>query len=247
MCIAAVAWRAHPKWPLCILANRDERHDREAAPLASWGDGSGIVAGRDLESGGTWLGMSEAGRFALITNVHDPDARHPAPPSRGALVTDWLARGKRPDDARRYDPFNLIVGDSHGCRWITNNPAEATAELPPGIHGVSNGPMSAPWPKVRSLNATLAEGLASGNIDPARMLDVLGPRPEHSDDPRHGIFIRDPAYGTRCSTVVAVGEDGRGWIVERRYDARANAIGTTRIEFPFQAINGAFPQGAVSP
>src|SRR6476620_11021966 len=108
MCVAAFAWRAHPRWPLVVLANRDELHAREAAPLAAWDDGSGIIAGRDLRSGGTWLGLSEAGRLALVTNLRGYGLADPDKASRGGLVTGLLTGALEPQsvDLTPYNPFN---------------------------------------------------------------------------------------------------------------------------------------------
>ncbi len=94
MCVVAVAIDAHPRWRLVVAGNRDEYHARASAPLARWDEVSGIIAGRDLVSGGSWMGVSEAGRFAVVTNIRDADGPDPAKLSRGALVADWLAEGR---------------------------------------------------------------------------------------------------------------------------------------------------------
>ena len=129
MCVAALAWRAHPRWKLLAIANRDEFHARPAAPLARWDNG--IVAGRDLEAGGTWLGVSEAGRFALVTNFRLPGYPKPGMASRGGLVTGWLA-GEPSGDGAAMNPFHLLCADTRAARHLTNAPerAESATDVP---------------------------------------------------------------------------------------------------------------------
>jgi uncharacterized protein with NRDE domain len=129
MCVAAFAWQAHPRWRLVAIGNRDEYHERPAAPLARWDGGAGIIAGRDLRSGGTWLGVSEAGRFALVTNRRGYGEAAPDRASRGALVTDLLQGHGRYGDPivaplGEFNPFNLILADSAEARFLSNRPDE---------------------------------------------------------------------------------------------------------------------------
>ena len=152
MCVAAVAWAAHPEWRMVVIGNRDEYHERPTAPLARWDNG--VIAGRDLRAGGTWLGASDAGRFALVTNYRVEGYPRPDRQSRGALVTDWLERGDLGDGAA-MNPFNLLVADSTSARIISNWPEPAGWRLEPGLHGLSNGAFVQPWPKTQALCAAL--------------------------------------------------------------------------------------------
>ena len=136
MCVAALAWHAHPRWRIVAIGNRDEFHDRPAAPLARWDTddlgATGIIAGRDLTAGGTWLGVSEAGRFGLVTNLRGFGERAPDRASRGQLVTDMLTGiGDFGDpataDLSAFNPFNLLVADARTARFLTNRPAAAGA------------------------------------------------------------------------------------------------------------------------
>jgi len=249
VCVASVAWEAHPRWRLVALANRDEYHARPAAPLAPWDDGSGVIAGRDLQSGGTWLGVTGR-RFALVTNFRVPGFPQPDRPSRGGLVTSLLTGAADPATVAiaRYNPFNLAVADAHGARILTNHPAETRALLAPGIHGLSNGPHTGIWPKTRQLNADLAQWLADDPGDPEPLFAALaretpmgdltadwdphGPTPEPRLSP---VFIRNEAYGTRCSTIVLIDRAGTGHIVERRFDAQGTATGETALHFDWIA------------
>ncbi len=230
MCVAAIAWHSHPHWPLVVIGNRDEYHARPAAALARWPNG--LIAGQDLQSGGTWLGASDQGRFVLVTNLRghgDPD---PGKVSRGGLVVDLL-KGGSPDaaDLAAYNPFNLLLAAGGGLHFLTNRPDPAITALPHGIYGVSNGALDEPWAKTLALKSALGDWLSAGTHDPAPLFAALAidtlPRiglhphqpsdiaAEPSETPP---FIRNPVYGTRCSTVVVIGRTGHGRIIERRFD-----------------------------
>jgi uncharacterized protein with NRDE domain len=254
MCVAALAWRAHPRWRLVAIGNRDEFHARPAAPLGPWDDDSGILAGRDLRSGGTWLGVSpDAARFALVTNLRgygDPD---PARASRGALVTDLLsAHGPyaQPDAAALADfnPFNLFLATAEELRFLTNRPEPVRATLSPGIYGLSNGTLDEPWPKTLALKAALLDWLNGGENRTDALFAALasetlpeaGLHPLAASDipaePRETPpFIRNPVYGTRCSTVIAIDAQGYGTIEERRFTDSAQPAGSTRLTFAWPA------------
>jgi uncharacterized protein with NRDE domain len=236
MCVAALAWAIHPRWRLVAIANRDEFHERPAAPLGDWD--SGIIAGRDLQAGGTWLGLTAAGRFALVTNFRAPGFPLPGMASRGGLVTGWL-EGRDFGDVAAMNPFHLIAADSTHALHLTNHPNAAASDLAPGIHGVSNGAFDQPWPKTRRLTDSLADWLAAGDDDLAVLFAALGderelpaePDSEGPDQPFSPVFIRNPVYGTRASTVVLVSHDGTGLIAERSFDADGRLAGEVTIRF----------------
>lgn len=239
MCVAALAWDAHPDWLLVAIGNRDEFHARPSALLAPWNDGSGLIAGKDLLGGGTWLGVSEAGRFALVTNYRVPEGSQPGRPTRGKLVTDLL-EGRPPEQVARMNPFNLVHADHGEARFLTNYPGTETRSLPRGIHGLSNGGFDVPWPKTLQLQAALADWLARPDAGTAPLLDALRAetpaaetaRAEDGPEPRFApIFIRNETYGTRCSTVVAIARCGQGVIEERSFSPEGTEIGEVRIEF----------------
>jgi uncharacterized protein with NRDE domain len=253
MCVAAIAWNAHPRWRLIAIGNRDEFHERPAAPLGEWDDGSGIIAGRDLRSGGTWLGVSPVtSRFALVTNLRgygDPD---PMRASRGALVSDLLtARGGYGDaDAAAlgdFNPFNLFLAHGDTLRFLTNRPSPVRAGLMPGIYGLSNGALDEPWPKTLALKAATLDWLTSGAEAPETLFAALanetlpdrGIHPVSASDipaePRDTPpFIRNEIYGTRCSTVVAITADGDGVIEERRFSSDGQVAGAERVAFSWR-------------
>lgn len=245
MCVAALAWEAHPDWRLVAIGNRDEYHARPAAALAQWNDGSGVLAGRDLQSGGTWLGVSAAARFVLVTNLRGYGAPDPALASRGALVTDLLGLADPASvELDGYNPFNLFVADPAGLHFLCNRPAPMRTALGHGIYGLSNGTLDEPWPKTLQLKAALTDWLAADEtrFDPlfaalrSETPQAIGlPSDEPSDVPleaaQTGPFIRHPLYGTRCSTVVAMHRNGRGAILERSFDSAGNQIGEAEFAF----------------
>jgi uncharacterized protein with NRDE domain len=193
MCLIVLAWRAHPSFPLIVAANRDEFHARPAEPAAFWSDKPGILAGRDLEARGTWMGVSLAGKFAAVTNYRG--AKEPrAPHSRGALVSGFLENELSPgeyvnallNDARLYSGFNLLVSDGQELWWLSNRDG-APRRLEPGIYGVANTLLDAP--EVDAAKQRFARALETGPaVEP--LFSVLGEA-----------RIMNGEYGTRCSTV----------------------------------------------
>ncbi len=228
MCLIVVGWHAHPDFPLVVAANRDEFLARPAIPAHWWGDAPGLLAGRDLEAGGTWMGVTRSGRFAALTNYRDPTRHRPGAPSRGALVRDSLAghddTGGTLDALANvsggYAGFNLLFSDGRSL-GIHESTTGSVRELEPGIYGLSNHLLDTPWPKVRLARERFAAAL-DALPDEAGFLALLRdeqPAPE-GDLPATGVspewerwlspaFIRAPGYGTRCSTVLAVGRDGQ--------------------------------------
>lgn len=230
MCVAAIAWAAHPQWRFVAIGNRDEFHGRPTAPLARWADAP-ILAGRDLQAGGTWLGVSE-GRFGLVTNLRVPGYPKPDLASRGALVTNWLS-GLSPAATETLNPFNLWLAERDTLTFWSNHPAAEHIVLAPGIHGLSNGARGDRWFKTARLELALAEWLADRQ-DPAALFAALAdPTPQSADpeDAFSSVFIRNPTYGTRCSTVVLVDADGRGRIIERSFDPAGARTGEVALTF----------------
>jgi uncharacterized protein with NRDE domain len=246
MCVLALAFDIHPRWRLVLAGNRDELHARPAAPLHRW-DGPGrVLAGQDLSGGGTWLGVSEEGRLAVVTNLRGfgrPKARRP---SRGLLLRDLLAgvgdhASPGDEDLAAFNPFNLFALTGGALMFWSNRPKVERRALGPGLYGASNGPLDAPWPKTVRLKAALQAWLEAGGETPGLMIGALrdeqppavqtGPRSDAPEPPQTPIFIRNPRYGTRCSTVVAIDHDGQGLIFERRFDAQGQAVGETALDF----------------
>ncbi len=237
MCLIAFAWHSHPRWRLLLAGNRDEFHARPSAPLARWDDAL-IIGGRDLEAGGTWLGVTDAGRCCVVTNVRDPrDPQHGS--SRGWLATDYLSGGadaaahaeKLGLAAADYRPFNLLTFDTHSAFYLGNRPATRAQRVDDGVHGLSNADFNTPWPKTRMLMQRLQGWIDDGgDRDFVPLFEALADEQVAADAelPDTGVglererwlssaFIRGQDYGTRASTVVAIGHDGTGVIVERSF------------------------------
>lgn len=231
MCVVAVALDCHSRWKLVLAGNRDEFHARAADPLARWAEAPHVIAGRDRQAGGGWLGVSEAGRLAVVTNIRNPDGPDPAKASRGALVGDWLMAARKPvlSALSGFNPFNLLLVGPDGAELLSNLPVPQRQPLASGIHGLSNGHPGEPWPRRSTAEAALASWMA-GNAGPEDLFGLL--RDESLlDDGGVPIFIRAPDYGTRCSTVVLVDHDGKGSIAERRFHPDGSNAGETRIDF----------------
>lgn len=193
MCLIVLAWRVDHARPLIVAANRDEFHARAADPAAFWKDHPDILAGRDLEAGGTWMGVSRSGRFAAVTNYRggrDPNARE----SRGALVTKFLSGTfdtksfieKAERTAATYSGFNFLACDGEELWWLSNRDG-GSRRLEPGIYGLGN--LLLDTPEVAGAKADFRAALASPSVE--GLFRVL-----------EGSRILSPEYGTRCSTVL---------------------------------------------
>ena len=257
MCLVALALGCSARYPLVIASNRDEFHARPAAALDWWtpeGHSTEILAGRDLESGGTWLGLGRSGRLALLTNVRDPLHHDAAAPTRGHIVPQWLV-GQEPIDVYAahcagagHNGYNLIAADVACDEWHwASNANPRIQRLPQGLYGLSNAELDTPWPKVEALKRRVAASLAADLETEALFADLfaaLADRVVVPDDelPSTGVpieleralapaFIAMPSrgYGTRCSTLVVTERRGNAsvtHVVERSVDAQARVLQT---------------------
>jgi uncharacterized protein with NRDE domain len=245
MCLLVFGWKTHPDFPLILAGNRDERHARASAAVGLWSDAPQVLAGRDLEAGGTWLGVATGGRVAVVTNYREGLNPAKAHRSRGALTADFLTGEASPQayvesmqsDAQEYGAFSLICGDGDSL-WYFSNRGGTPAPVAPGIHALSNHLLDTPWPKVEAAKARLKLLLDSGAITTEALFRLLADRaPATSALPDTGIgaelerrvsaaFVLDPIYGTRCSTLVLCDGQGGMRIAERRFDATGEMIET---------------------
>jgi uncharacterized protein with NRDE domain len=250
MCLILVAWRVHPNFPCVVAANRDEYFGRPTAEADWWAEPGDILAGRDLQAGGTWLGVTRAGRFAALTNFRDPAAIKPDAPSRGTLVTGFLttegstAAGLQ-EIARRgaqCNPFNVLCSDGQDL-GVYESTTGVGRMLGPGVYALSNHLLDSPWPKVTQAKSRLAEAL--GDLpQSAAMLDLLRDTEPAVDEelPRTGVslelermlssaFVRGENYGTRCSTIVTTDAGGATTFAEWTWDQSGSLAGMTRYHF----------------
>ncbi len=254
MCLIALAWNAHPRYRLALIANRDEFHGRPTVPAAHDPEFPDVYGGRDLQAGGSWLLVSTRGRLAAVTNVRVGVDQAPAPRSRGALVRGFAA-GDAPAsawlaalaaDAADYGRFNLVAWDGASCAFAGNHPRYATHAIAAGVHAMSNGAFDAPWPKsghaTRALSSWLEANPAHAADDVvalAPLFDALADTTAAPDAalPDTGVglalertlsppFVRGARYGTRCSTVVLVADEAITF-VERRFGSDAQPLGQT--------------------
>ena len=259
MCLIAVAWQAHARYQLALIANRDEFHDRPASAAACDPLHPDVYGGRDLQAGGSWLLASTRGRLAAVTNVRDGLRGETAPRSRGTLVHGFVAArdpaaehlGALAPTVLDYGRFNLLAWDGSTLQFASNHPRATTHAVPPGLHAMSNGAFDARWPKSGHATRALAAWLDSpasragiGDATLAPLFEALAdttPAPD-ADLPDTGVglelermlsppFVRGSRYGTRCSTVVLVEAD-RITFAEHRFGPDAAPIGDSLAVLP---------------
>lgn len=243
MCLIAFAYKVSPEYPLILVANREEFYDRPTEKAHFWKgtEKHRILAGKDLKAGGTWFGVSENGKWAAVTNHRDMKSIKETAPTRGNLIPDFLKTKetgkeyllKLQDGAERYNGFNLLVGDSTGI-YHYSNISDVITKIEPGIHGVSNALLNTPWPKLEKAKEMLKKKLQNEDLSKASLFDLLNDQSQAQEDelPNTGlsdelekalssIFIDTKNYGTRCSTLLIIGQNGNMKFVERTYDSKS--------------------------
>ena len=239
MCLILIAWRAHPRYPLIVAANRDEFYARPTRPARRWPGTSGMIAGQDLEAGGSWMGVDADGRFAAVTNFRELEQGPADARSRGELVTDYLL-GDAPAErfladlakrADRYRGYNLLLTDGNEL-YCASNRGSPISRLPAGVHGVSNGALDSDWPKVKRGRQLLAGAIDRTEPNPGKLLELLRDRAQPADEalPDTGVGLEwerllgtividgtlaGRGYGTRSASVLLLDSQGRGQFVER--------------------------------
>lgn len=255
MCIILLAHEAHPEYPLVLAANRDEFYERPTRAAHFWTDAPDTLAGLDVERGGTWLGVTRTGRIAAVTNYREPGAWIENAPSRGRLVSDFLAGDEgaceylarlRPR-ASLYNGFNLIVGDGRKLFYFSNRGSEPES-IQPGVHGLSNHLLDTPWPKVERGRKALARVLESETLPIEAVFKILADDARAQDEalPETGVglelerllsplFIRSQMYGTRCSTIVLFNRQGEALFIERTFNRPGGVHMDVRYEFKIRS------------
>lgn len=246
MCLIAFAWQQSPQQPLLLIGNRDEFHHRPTRALSNWAaEGHPeLLAGKDLEAGGTWLGVTREGRFAAVTNIRSPGAAK-APKSRGQLPLDYLLGALGPADflnalcsvLDQYTGFNLLVGDREQL-WFLNSQHGQPRRLEPGIYAVSNADLDSPWPKTQALRSGLANNLnasddalfsllAEDQLYPDNQLPNTGISLEWERMLSAAFIVGLPEYGTRSSSILRLQAQDRVRLNERRFGPLGEPQGET--------------------
>ncbi len=237
MCLIVFAYKNHPKFDLIFAANRDEAFRRPTRPAQFWDDHPVVLAGKDLEAGGTWMGVNKQGHFSALTNYRDPSIVKENPPSRGQLVLNYLVEQNQPasylnavhPEAGRFMGFNLLAGTVNELYHYSNQ-EKTINRIEPGIHGLSNHLLDTPWPKVQQAKTDLKAATAFENFDIDPLFELLlnnDPAPDQ-DLPDTGIgiaferivspiFIKSNEYGTRSSTVLLIDKNRNVTFEERRF------------------------------
>ncbi len=253
MCLLLVAYRVHPEYPLIVAGNRDEFHARPTRDADWWQDRTGVLGGRDLEAGGSWLAINRQGRFAAVTNYRDRERPTGSKTSRGALISDFLESDIDPAgwldsiDADAYAGFNLLVADDKRLGYLSNR-GGGLRELDPGIYGVANATLDTPWPKVVRTRQAFEALLSNGTVETSELLGILGDRrlaePEELSsgnlplEDTHALsspFVIAGEFGTRSSTVLLKRKDGDVLFTEARFDATGESAGLSEFRFEIEA------------
>jgi uncharacterized protein with NRDE domain len=239
MCSILFAYQQHPKYPLIVVANRDEFYQRPTKPAHWWEEHPEMLAGKDILGEGSWFGVSKLGRFAALTNYRDGVALKANAPTRGKLVTDYLTQevdgvdflNGIAENAALYNGYNLLTFDGKELLHYSNVNNQIT-RVTPGVHGVSNALLNSDWPKINKGKAALEKLIRSGaddfGVEEAFQMMLDKKRAADEDLPSTGVplewerllsslYIQSDNYGTRCSTVLLWDNDGQMYFEERSY------------------------------
>jgi uncharacterized protein with NRDE domain len=254
MCLIILSYKVHDRYPLVLAANRDEFYERPSAPVSLWEDAVGVIAGKDLQKGGTWLGIKKTGTLAMLTNYREPPPFGRNAPSRGWLVRDFLLGEEGPEsyietmkaNKDQYNGFSMIIGDLNRLFYFSNR--GEMHELSPGLYGLSNRLLDTPWPKTEQGKKALGSLLASKDDPlPEEIFAILNDRskPEDSELPDTGIglewerilssiFITSPIYGTRSSSVIMIDRKKHVMFIERVFDGHSEPWMAAKFDFRLQ-------------
>ncbi len=238
MCLILFAFKSHPNYKLVVAANRDEFYERKTSPAGYWQDHPGVLAGRDLEGMGTWMGIHTGGNLSMLTNYRDLSNINPHAPTRGKLVSNFLITNSKPSDyldsinplAESYNDFNILLGTPDDL-WYYSNVDRRKMMLGSGVYGLSNHLLDTAWPKVEQGKSKLKEALSNEYINTEDLFKSLSSDNKAPDNklPDTGVgiemermlspmFIKSPKYGTRCSTVLTVDNSNNVCFIERTFD-----------------------------
>ncbi|MRI33115.1 hypothetical protein EOPP23_08980 [Endozoicomonas sp. OPT23] len=237
MCLISFSWQPEAKYPLVMVANRDEFYARPTAQVHYWEDNPDVLGGRDLQANGSWLAINKKGRFAAVTNYREVPIIQ-GELSRGNLVRDFLENGQSPEEylsiihnqADMYSGFNLLIGDKNGIYYYSNRMNEVV-KLKPGVHALCNHLLDTPWPKLTAAKQGLSSALDCDNhCQPESLIQIMNNASQASEDslPSTGIsierekllssrFIASNDYGTRNTSVLILNDQGELNWLEQNY------------------------------
>ena len=254
MCLIVFANNVIKDYKLIFAANRDEFYNRPSEQTDFWKDHPDLLAGKDLQAGGTWMGITRKGKFAAITNFRDLKNNRNDAPSRGKLTLDFLVKDVTPEEyynrlkseLNNYNGFNLILGNIDELYYFSNK-TDGLTKLEPGIHGISNAILDTPWPKVEKSKRQLKHLIEQQNIHPWEILNLLDDTSPAKDEelPDTGvglelerilspIFIKSEKYGTRSSTIVTVDKNNNVKFVEKTYYANTGRFSNKEFNFTME-------------
>jgi uncharacterized protein with NRDE domain len=253
MCLILIAIDCHPQYQLVVASNRDEFYNRPTLPAGFWPDNPSILAGKDLQQGGTWLGITTAGRFCALTNYRDPSNNNPQSPSRGHLVHNYLNSNLSPESymedlgngGAEYNGFNLLAGTYESLYYYSNR-EKLIRSLEKGFHGLSNSLLDAPWPKVTKGIKSLADCMQHQDIKAEVLFGIMANReqPDDQDLPQTGVglerermlaptYVVSQDYGTKSTTVLLVDRNNNVQLWERSFTSLP--LGTwTEVSYEFK-------------
>jgi len=257
VCLILFAYNYHPDYRLILTANRDEFYQRPTRPMQYWAEQPQLLAGQDLEQGGTWLGLTRTGRFSALTNHRNGLIKPRGISSRGQLPLQFLLGEMscqsfiRDTETGRFDGFNQLIDDGGQLCYLSNR-SPALQPVPHGIHGISNAVFDTPWPKLVAAKAAFKACIDSERLSADNLISVMQDPTTYHDDllPQTGIsielerllsarLIRSERYGTRATTAVLIRHSGETLVVEQNFDAAGE---TERSEFSFVAETAMIPE-----
>lgn len=242
MCLIVLAWKTSPQYKLLLAANRDEYMDRPTMAASFQGD---VLAGKDLQAGGTWLGVTRKGRVAAVTNYRSADNRSQTARSRGVLVSDFLAADCSVNDyllqlvtqREQFNPFNLLLYDGQELVCY-NSMTNQVDRIEAGIYALSNHFLDSRWPKQERIKQSLRGLLDANNnintaVDTEELFTIMADTElaEDSDLPETGvslewerrlssIFITGEDYATRSTSLLTLDYQGQCQFIEKTYPQR---------------------------
>ncbi|WP_299463171.1 NRDE family protein [uncultured Microscilla sp.] len=251
MCLLTFAWKTHPKYKLIFASNRDEFYKRNTAPAQFWNENKQILAGKDLEAGGTWMGLHKNGRFTALTNYRDIDNIKATAPSRGRLTLDYLQSNDSPkaylegifENIDAYNGFNLLTGNTEELYYLSNY-QHKIIQLQAGIYGLSNALLDSDWFKVQRLKKKFTEMVDAEEIEENALLDLMydPTKANETEVQRTGLpiereimlspmFIKSPQYGTCSSATILIDYDNNVRFTERVYNVSTGEKNDQHFEF----------------